>query len=125
MAGRLGGNPDVITAMMCHHYAQPEERRRMIKACYDLLTAGGVYVAFENIRPDSEEATRIGLQRWRRFQQMQGRDDTTVEQHLARFDIEYFPITVREHLQLLRDCGFRTAQLLWYSHVQVGVYAIK
>jgi tRNA (cmo5U34)-methyltransferase len=48
-----------------------------------------------------------------------------VEQHLARFDTEYLPITVSEHLQLLRNCGFRTGQLLWYSHMQAGFYAIK
>jgi tRNA (cmo5U34)-methyltransferase len=120
-----GGSPDVITAMMCHHYAQPGERRQMTQACYDLLAEGGVYVTFENCRPDSQEATRIGLQRWWRFQQNAGRDDSTIEQHLGRFDTEYFPITVSEHLQVLRDCGFRITQLLWYSHIQAGFYAVK
>jgi tRNA (cmo5U34)-methyltransferase len=125
MAGRLGGTPDVITAVMCHHYAQAHERRKMTQVCRELLAPGGVYVTFENIRPDSDEATKIGLDRWWRFQQAAGRDDATIDQHLARFDTEYFPITVPEHLQLLRDCGFRTAQLLWYSHMQAGFYAIK
>jgi tRNA (cmo5U34)-methyltransferase len=125
LARSLEGSPDVITAMMCHHYAQPEQRREITRICHGLLTAGGVYVTFENIRPDSQEATRIGLQRWWRFQQAAGRDDSTVEQHLARFDTDYFPITASEHLQLLRDCGFRTSQLLWYSHMQAGFYAIK
>jgi tRNA (cmo5U34)-methyltransferase len=125
LAGHLGGTPDVITAIMCHHYARPEERRTMTEVCHDLLAPGGVYVTFENTRPDSQEATGIGMQRWRRFQQAQGRDDPIVEQHLARFDTEYFPITVCEHLHLLRDCGFRIAQLLWYSCMQAGVYAIK
>ncbi len=125
MGTGLGGMPDVVTAMMCHHYAQPEERRRMTKACHGLLADGGLYVTFENTRPDSQDATRIGLQRWWQFQQAAGRDDSTVEQHLARFDTEYFPITVAEHLQLLKECRFQTCQLLWYSHVQAGFYAIK
>jgi tRNA (cmo5U34)-methyltransferase len=125
MAIRLGQAPDVITAVMCHHYARAEQRRKMTQVCRELLAPGGVYITFENIRPDSEEAIRIGLRRWRRFQEEAGRDDSAIEQHLARFDTEYFPITVSEHLQVLKDCGFRTAQLLWYSHMQAGFYAIK
>jgi len=125
MAIRLGQAPDVITAVMCHHYAKAQERRKMTQVCRELLAHGGAYVTFENIRPDSEEATKIGLQRWWRFQQSRGRDDSTIEQHLARFGTEYFPITVSEHLQVLKDCGFRTAQLLWYSHMQAGFYAVK
>jgi tRNA (cmo5U34)-methyltransferase len=121
----LGGTPDVITAIMCHHYAQPQERRDMTRVCHDLLAPGGVYVPFENIRPDSPEATRIGLERWKRFQRAQGRDGSAVEQHAGRFGVEYFPITIREHVQLLQDCGFRTVQLLWFSYMQAGLYAIK
>jgi tRNA (cmo5U34)-methyltransferase len=125
MAIRLGQAPDVITAIMCHHYAQAEQRRKMTQVCRELLADGGVYITFENTRPDSDEAIRIGLQRWGRYQRSQGREDTAVEQHLARFDAEYFPITVSEHLRLLKDCGFEMAQLLWYSYMQAGFYAIK
>jgi tRNA (cmo5U34)-methyltransferase len=47
------------------------------------------------------------------------------EKHTKRFNSEYFPITVKEHLELLKETGFQTVELFWRSHVQAGFYAIK
>jgi len=69
--------------------------------------------------------TEIGKRRWGRFQKANGRTVTDVEAHLARFDTEYFPITVEEHLDLLRRSGFETVELLWYSNIQAGFYCVK
>jgi tRNA (cmo5U34)-methyltransferase len=69
--------------------------------------------------------TEIGLANWRRFQIEQGKSVATAERHIKRFGIEYFPITVGEHLALLKEAGFRTVELLWFSYLQAGFYAIK
>jgi tRNA (cmo5U34)-methyltransferase len=39
--------------------------------------------------------------------------------------LEYFPITVEEHLDLLRNCGFGAVEMFWYSYMQAGFYCIK
>jgi tRNA (cmo5U34)-methyltransferase len=90
-----------------------------------LLTQRGVYVTFENIRPLTNEGITIGKEIWKNFQLSQGRDSTTVEKHLERFDVEYHPITIEEHLSILRKTGFSTVEMLWYSYMQAGFYAIK
>lgn len=117
--------PEVITAIMCHHYLKPEQRRNAVKACFDSMAPGGIFITFENIYPDSEKHLEIGLQRWKEFQLSQGRSAETVEQHLDRFNKKYFPIRIGEHLGLLTECGFGTAELFWYSQMQAGFYAIK
>jgi tRNA (cmo5U34)-methyltransferase len=117
--------PEVITAVMCHHYFKPEQRRKAVKACFDALAPGGIFISFENIYPDSEKHIEISLQRWKRFQLSKGRSPQTVEQHLDRFNKEYFPIHISEHIKLLRECGFSTCELFWYSQMQAGFYAIK
>jgi tRNA (cmo5U34)-methyltransferase len=122
---RLAVQPEVITAVMCHHYLKPEQRRKAVKACCNLLATGGIFIAFENIHPDSEKHLEIGLRRWKEFQLSQGRNAKAVEQHLDRFNKEYFPIHIGEHIKLLRECGFNTAELFWYSQMQAGFYAIK
>jgi tRNA (cmo5U34)-methyltransferase len=62
---------------------------------------------------------------WKHFQLSQGRDKETVEKHLQRFDVDYFPITVEEHLSLLRKTGFSTVEMLWLSYMQAGFYCVK
>ena len=47
------------------------------------------------------------------------------EEHAKRFNNEYFPISVEEHLNLLKETGFKNVNLFWLSHMQAGFYAIK
>jgi tRNA (cmo5U34)-methyltransferase len=117
--------PQVITAILCHHYFNREKRRSVTDVCCHLLDAGGVFVSVENIMPDSKQGTQMGIERWKRFQMEHGRTPIMAEKHAARFNIEYFPITITEHLDLLKKAGFKTAELFWKSHMQAGFYGIK
>jgi tRNA (cmo5U34)-methyltransferase len=112
---------DVITAIQCHHYLSQKERDMAVRACYSLLNDGGFFVTSENIRPFSDEGITRSLASWGAFQRRAGRNDREVNNHLARFDKEYFPITVTEHLQCYRDAGFPVAEILWLSGMQ-GVF---
>jgi tRNA (cmo5U34)-methyltransferase len=117
--------PQVITAILCHHYYNREQRRTATKVCYQLLDASGVFISVENIMPDTSIGTQLGIERWKRFQIEHGRTSITAEKHTARFNSEYFPIKVYEHLELLKETGFQTVELFWRSHIQAGFYAIK
>jgi len=117
--------PQVITAILCHHYYQKEQRRKATEICYQLLDDGGVYITVENTMPESAQGTQLTIERWKRFQIEHGRLKVMAEKHAARFNSEYFPVTVQEHLTLLRETGFKTVELFWKSHMQAGFYAIK
>lgn len=121
----LEEKPDVITAIQCHHYLDRENRIRAVKKCYELLKEGGIFITFENIRPLTDEGISTGKRYWGQFQSGHGRTEDEVEAHLERFGTEYFPITIEEHLELLRKTGFRTVELFWYSYMQAGFYCIK
>lgn len=116
---------DVVTAIQSHHYMMPPEREKATKTCYNLLKPKGVYITFENIQPFTSEGIAIGRENWKNFQIAEGREASAVEAHLKRFGVDYHPITVEEHLALLRKTGFRVVELLWYAYLQAGFYCIK
>jgi tRNA (cmo5U34)-methyltransferase len=116
---------EVITAIQSHHYSDMAKREQATKVCYNLLNPNGIYVTFENTRPFTKKGTEIGKENWKNFQIKSGRDQTTAEAHMNRFGTEYYPITVEEHLALLRKTGFRVVELLWYAYMQSGYYCIK
>ena len=118
-------SPDVITAIQAHHYLSADQRKKATVACYDLLKDKGVYVTFENVRPATDEGTAIGKNYWKSFLLKGGRDSAAVDAQLTRFDREFFPITLAEHMALLKETGFRVVELFWYSYMQAGFYAIK
>jgi tRNA (cmo5U34)-methyltransferase len=90
-----------------------------------MLKPGGLFVTFENIRPLTEHGTKIGLERWGGFQVAGGKTREEAGEHLGRFDREYFPITILEHLQLLKAAGFTSVEILWVSFMQAGFHATK
>ena len=116
---------EVITAIQCHHYLDVEGRKEAIQNCFRMLKCNGVFITFENIRPLSQVGTLIGLDRWKQFQTSKGKSDEEAEKHIGRFDKEYFPITIEEHLELLKEVGFSFVEVFWYSYMQAGFYAIK
>ena len=116
---------DVITAILAHHYFDAGARRLTTAKCFNMLKAGGVYVSFENFRPNSERGLQIGLDRWRKVQQTQGKSAEEIDRHLNRFGVESLPISVDANLLLLKQAGFAVVELFWVSGLQAGFYAIK
>ncbi len=117
--------PQVITALLCHHYLQPAERRRAVQTCFDLLDSGGLFVVFEIIELNTPEGNANGLKRWGNFQLEAGRPASAVEAHLGRFKVDVLPLTIEAHLALLKSIGFKTVEHFWLSYMQAGFYAIK
>jgi tRNA (cmo5U34)-methyltransferase len=116
---------NVITAIQCHHYLDAEGRRVATENCFRMLKPEGLYVTFENIRPCSSLGSKIGLKRWKQYQISQGKSPQEADNHIKRFGHEYFPITIAEHIDLLKAVGFSVVELFWASHMQAGFYAIK
>jgi len=116
---------DVITAIQCHHYLDRPGRVQSTKNCFRMLKQDGIFVVFENIRSLSERGQEIGLKRWENYQINMGKTYHEAAEHIKRFDKEYFPISIIDHLRLLNETGFKTVEILWASYLQAGFYAIK
>lgn len=116
---------DVVTAVQSHHYLDRAGRRRAVAACRDRLAPGGLFVAFENVRPADDAGLALGKRYWAAYQMEMGKAPAEALAHVDRLGTEFFPITVEEHLALLREVGFGTTGLLWYSYLQAGVFGIR
>jgi tRNA (cmo5U34)-methyltransferase len=117
--------PDVITAIQSHHYMSLNERFEATNNCYGILKNNGIYITFENVRPTTSSGVEIGKEYWKNFQVSMVRDQKEVEINLKRFDVEYFPITIEEHISLLKKSGFNVVEIFWRSYMQAGFYCIK
>lgn len=116
---------DVITAVQAHHYLNKAERITATKKCFNALKSGGIFITFENIKPSTELSEIYGLKRWERYLRSKGKTDEEIKSHMARRGTEVLPITIEEHLCLLIECGFKSADILWTSYMQAGFFAIK
>lgn len=116
---------DIVTAIQVNHYFKKEERIAAIKNCYNALEENGIYISFENFAPDSEDGTRLYLERWKQFQIANGKTEKETDSHIKRFGKNYFPMSIAESVGLLKECGFHMVEILWVSYMQVGILARK
>lgn len=116
---------DVITALFCHHYLNKDERIAATENCFRMLKSNGIYIFTENIDTFSPIGHNIAFNRWKRYQLNNKRTADDVSNHLNRYNTEYFPLTLPEHFNLLKNVGFSVIEVFWYSYSQVGIYCIK
>jgi len=116
---------DIVTAIQSHHYFDRATRETAVKNCFNALKPGGIFICFENTAPFTECGKDLLLKRIEAFGLAAGRTPDEVRSHSARYNTEYFPITIKEHLELLEKTGFAICELFWHSYMQSGFYAIK
>ena len=116
---------DVVTAIQSHHYLTLDERKIAVEKCYHALKENGVFIAFENICMESKVADTLAFHRWQSFMRSKGKTPAEIEQHIIRRGTEVLPITIAQHLDLMKNCGFKHVELLWFSYLQAGFFAIK
>lgn len=116
---------NVVTAIQSHHYLDEAGREIAVRNCYRALIDGGVFITFENIRMSADESDAIALKRWVEFLEKHGNSPADIQMHIERRGKEVFPITIGKHIEVLKKCGFRSADLLWSSYLQAGFWAIK
>jgi len=121
----LNEQADVISAIQSLHYLDVKERCRAVRNCHHLLRPGGMFITFENILPLTEKGTDIGKRSWQDYEVRAGKSKEEARKHVDRLGVEFFPITIEEHLGLYREADFSVVELLWYSYVQAGFYCIK
>lgn len=116
---------DVVTAIQVNHYLHKEGRIQAVKNCHNALRNGGIFITFENFAPFSDIGKDLFIKRWRNYQLSQGKSENACDSHLSRYNKDYFPITLSEHLKIMYACGFKTVEIIWLSYMQVGILGIK
>ena len=116
---------DVITAIQVNHYLHIEERKAALKKCYAALKENGIFITFENFSPFTGIGEKVYLEKWKRYQLKHGKSLEECNKHIERYGKDYFPITVKEHINLMRNSGFQVVEILWLSNMQVGIWGVK
>lgn len=116
---------NVVTAIQSHHYMKEQERVKATENVFNALKEGGIYICFENVIPDDEYVKNFELERWGRYQIRHGKTESEAKEHNARCGVNYYPITVDMHKDILKKAGFKHIHVFWYSYMQMGIYAIK
>lgn len=119
------GEFDIITAVLVFHYLKIPERKTALQNCFRALKKGGLLITAENFAPSGNILERLYLKRWESFQLERGRSPEACRRHLERYGKSYFPITVSESLNMLRNCGYAESEVFALSCCQAAFISVK
>ena len=114
---------DAITCIQCLHYLGEEGRRKALSAFHEMLGPNGVLVYTEHVAPNTPHGYESMRAVFNDFLIENGRTPEAAEKYLNRYNTEYFPLTVEQHLSLLRELGYTDVEMFWYSYGQAGFAA--
>lgn len=115
----------VITTIQINHYLKWEDRILAIRNCYNALKQNGVFITVENFAPSNEIIKNIFLERWKQHQIKNGKSEEESEQHINRYGVDYYPISIQDHITIMKQCGFQLVEVFWVSYMQIGLLGIK
>lgn len=115
----------VITTIQVNHYLKWEDRILAIRNCYNALKQNGVFITVENFAPSNEIIKNIFLERWKQCQIKNGKSEKESEQHINRYGVDYYPISIQNHITIMKQCGFNLVEVFWVSYMQIGLLGIK
>ncbi len=116
---------DIITAIQAHHYDKKHERKVATTNCFRMLVKNGLYITSEHYYPSNKISKEMFLRYWMNHQMLMGKSKGEAVNYLKRFNTEYFPISVDDHVSLYKEIGFTAIEILWKSYMQVAFVMIK
>lgn len=110
----------IVSVFAIHHGRNPEAYQKLYKKIYTWLKPEGCFVCLDNVAGDSPELATLSYTSW--AEALKSAYDPESIRHIVETTIrEDSPISLRDHLGILRDSGFNSTDVIWKKHI-FGLY---
>ena len=110
----------VVSVHAIHHGRHQEVYRNLYRRIHTWLKPMGCFVCLDNVAGDAPELAVLNYASWAELLRSQyGAEDT--RRIIERTILEDSPLSLREHLSILGECGFAHADVVWKKHI-FGLY---
>ncbi|MEN6329223.1 MAG: class I SAM-dependent methyltransferase [Methanobacteriaceae archaeon] len=112
---------DAVVSSLAIHHLSRKEQQSLYPKIHTALKEGGVFYNADNLKASSEHLNQFYLKKWKEFLFQHHHPDEVEEVWLARHYREDHPQSLEDHLNWLKESGFRDVDVVW-KHYYFGVY---
>ena len=110
----------VVSVHAIHHGRYPDDYRNLYHKIYKWLKPGGCFACLDNVAGDTLELATLNYANW--AESLRPEYDPESIRWLIETTIrEDSPLSLREHLEILHDCGFSRTDVVWKKYI-FGLY---
>lgn len=103
----------VISSFAIHHCRGSAEYGALYQKLANALKPGGIFVCCDVVAGADDTLSLLNESGWRAFLKEQGLEAAEVERILSNYHVEDSPLDLPSHLQLLKEAGFTTGDVVW------------
>lgn len=103
----------VISSLAMHHLETDEEKIEIYRRIYDALREGGAFYNGDNVLGSNQHLEKVNLEQWKEFMLESVSLREIEEKWLPTHYDEDHPASLMDHLDWLRDVGFKDVDVVW------------
>lgn len=120
-AGSVDG---VVASFAIHHARGDDEYLSLYRKIHSWLAPHGVFACCDVIEGGNANWTRINEEGWQDHLRSVSFEEAQIDHIFANYHSEDTPISLPQHLALLKQAGFASVDVLWKKH-NFGVYCAQ
>ena len=110
----------VVSVHAIHHGRHTDAYRNLYKKIYKWLKPNGCFACLDNVAGDTPELATLSYASWAESLRKEY-DSESIRRIVETTIREDSPLSLREHLEILWDCGFNRTDVVWKKYI-FGLY---
>ena len=103
----------IISSLAMHHLKTDEEKIEVYQKIYNSLKEGGVFYIADNVLASTKYLENVNIEDWKDFMKQTITEKEIEEKWLPTHYKEDHPAPLIDHLDWLRDVGFKKVDVTW------------
>ncbi|OQB59662.1 MAG: putative methyltransferase YrrT [Bacteroidetes bacterium ADurb.Bin141] len=115
----------VVSSLALHHLETKKDKLEFYRKIYSCLNVGGVFINADVVLASTEALQECYMTQWKNFMLRNVPKDEVDNKWIPTYYEEDRPVSMMEHIEMLKDSGFKIMDVVW-KYYNFAVYmAIK
>jgi tRNA (cmo5U34)-methyltransferase len=111
----------IVSSLALHHLVTDEDKKGFYKKIYDALNEGGVFLNADVVLGSNDYLNELYLEKWKEFMNKKVSMEEIEQKWIPAAEEEDHPAKLMDHIEWLRDIGFKDVDVIW-KHYGGAVY---
>ena len=114
----------IVSSLALHHLATDEDKIEFYKKIYEALDEGGVFYNADVVLGSNNYLQDLYISKWKEFMNLIVHMEEIEQKWIPAAEEEDHPAKLMNHINWLREIGFKDIDVVWkyYSYVVYGGY---
>jgi len=114
----------IISSLALHHIVTTEDKVLFYKKIFGALNNGGVFVNADVVLASTDAIQERFMEKWKEFMRSNVPETEVLNKWIPTYYDEDRPISLLEHIDILREIGFNSIDVIW-KYYNFAVYTAR